>query len=70
MFFSFIEMYYGGGNGFFSVQIRYFNDKRNMGFYFFDCLFNECKFDFEIDALLLNIIYIKLNFFLVVYLYI
>lgn len=42
----------------------------NMGFYFFDCLFNECKFDFEIDVLLLNIIYIKLNFFLVVYLYI
>lgn len=42
----------------------------NMGFYFFDCLFNKCKFDFEIDVLLLNIIYIKLNFFLVVYLYI
>lgn len=42
----------------------------NMSFYFFDCLFNECKFDFEIDVLLLNIICIKLNFFLVVYLYI
>lgn len=42
----------------------------NMGFYFFDWLLNECKFDFEIDVLLLNIICIKLNFFLVVYLYI
>lgn len=60
---SFIEMHYGVGNGFPSVQIRYFNDKRNMGSHPFDCLLNECKLDFEIDALLLNIIYTKLNFF-------
>lgn len=60
---SFIEMHYGVGNGFPRVQIRYFNDKRNMGSHPFDCLLNECKLDFEIDALLLNIIYTKLNFF-------
>lgn len=35
----------------------------NMSSHPFDCLLNECKLDFEIDALLLNIIYTKLNFF-------
>lgn len=66
---SFIEMHYGVGNGSPGFRFGILMINVNMGSHPFDCLLNECKLDFEIDALLLNIIHTKLNLYLVAYLH-